>query len=175
MEQIKKEKEKPDILAGKEKQRGEDAEWVVRTYADMVYRLAFARTGNRSDADDIFQEVFLRYVKSPPVCETEEHRKAWLLRVTVNCAGKFHRSFWQRFTGPMEEEGTWTQQEDRDLSTQLKKLPEKYRMVLHLFYYEELPVEKIAALTGAKQSTVRTQLTRARRALKRIMEEDGDA
>lgn len=174
MEQIKRKKEKPDIPDCEEKRRRMETERVVHAYADMVYRLAFARTGNKSDADDIFQEVFLRYAKSPPVCETEEHKKAWLIRVTINCAGKFHRSFWQRFTGPMAEEGVWMQPEDRDLSAQLGKLSEKYRTVLHLFYYEELPVEEIAALTGTKQATVRTQLTRARRALKKIMEEDGD-
>lgn len=157
----------------KEGRKEQENERVVRTYAGMVYRLAYARTGNRSDADDIFQEVFLRYIKRPPICETEEHRKAWLIRVTINCAAKFHRSFWQRFTGPMEEEGAGTKQKDIDLSDQLQKLPEKYRILIHLFYYEQFSVEDIANITGRKQSTVRTQLTRARRALRKIMEEEG--
>ena len=61
-------------------------ESVVNKYADMVYRLAFAQVRSKSDADDIFQEVFLRYVRSKPVFENEEHRKAWLIRVTVNCS-----------------------------------------------------------------------------------------
>ena len=63
-----------------------EAEAVIARYADTVYRTAYAQTGSRMDADDVFQEVFLRYVKARPVFENEEHRKAWLLRVTVNCA-----------------------------------------------------------------------------------------
>ncbi|WP_406243016.1 RNA polymerase sigma factor [Tissierella carlieri] len=59
---------------------------IVNTYSNMVYRLAFSQTRNKSDADDIFQEVFLRYIKNKPNFETEEHRKAWLIRVTINCA-----------------------------------------------------------------------------------------
>ena len=54
-------------------------------YGDTVYRLAFAYTRNRADADDVFQEVFLRYFRRAPAFETEEHRKAWLIRVTINC------------------------------------------------------------------------------------------
>ena len=65
-------------------------EAVIRRYSDMVYRLAFARTGNRSDAEDLYQEVFLRYLTRAPAFTSEEHRKAWLLRVAVNCANRFH-------------------------------------------------------------------------------------
>ena len=69
------------------------AEQVIGYYANMVYRLAFARKGSKYDADDIFQEVFLRYVKKHPAFTSEEHRKAWLLRVTVNCSHKFYYAF----------------------------------------------------------------------------------
>ena len=65
-------------------------EAVIRRYSDMVYRLAFARTGNRSDAEDLYQEVFLRYLTKAPAFTSEDHRKAWLLRVAVNCANRFH-------------------------------------------------------------------------------------
>lgn len=63
-----------------------EPEAAVRRYADTVYRLAYARTGSREDAEDVFQEVFLRYVRKKPTFKDEEHRKAWLIRVTVNCA-----------------------------------------------------------------------------------------
>ena len=65
--------------------RTSQAEETVRRYSDMVYRLAFARTGNTADAEDVYQEVFLRYLRSDPQFTSEEHRKAWLLRVTINC------------------------------------------------------------------------------------------
>ena len=75
---------------------------VVREYANMVYRLAFAQVRSRSDADDIFQEVFLRYVRNALVFQSEEHRKAWLIRVTINCAKKHWASLWRRRTEPLD-------------------------------------------------------------------------
>ena len=74
--------------------RTSQAEETVRRYSDMVYRLAFARTGNTADAEDVYQEVFLRYLRSDPQFTSEEHRKAWLLRVTINCAKKLHAAPW---------------------------------------------------------------------------------
>lgn len=81
----------------------QEKEEVIRRYADMVYRLALARTGNRSDADDVFQEVFLRYVQKAPDFTEEEHRKAWLLKVTVNCSVKLLTSFWKKRVGLFSE------------------------------------------------------------------------
>ena len=78
-------------------------EAVIRRYSDMVYRLAFARTGNRSDAEDLYQEVFLRYLTKAPAFTSEDHRKAWLLRVTINCAKKLHAAPWRRRTEPLSE------------------------------------------------------------------------
>ena len=78
-------------------------ESVIRHYSNMVYRLAFARTGNISDAEDLYQEVFLRYLTKAPSFTSEEHRKAWLLRVTVNCANRFHSSLWRKRTEPLSE------------------------------------------------------------------------
>lgn len=72
------------------------AEQVIGRYMDMVYRLAFARMGSRSDVDDICQEVFLLYLQTDKKFESEEHRKAWLIRVTVNCAKKIQASVWSK-------------------------------------------------------------------------------
>lgn len=165
------EKEKAAGLPPEKIREEKEAERAVRTYADMVYRLAFSRTGHKSDADDIFQEVFLRYIQKAPKFRSEEHRKAWLIRVTINCAIKFQGSFWQRYTGPIEQEISFENEEDQSLYQELMCLPERYRVVLHLFYYEELSIAEIGRVTGTKLSTVRTQLTRARRRLKEIMEE----
>lgn len=148
----------------------EEAELTIQKYAAMVYRIAFARTGNREDAEDIFQNVFLRYIQKLPSFLSEEHRKAWLIRVTVNCANKFHTSFWQRRTGPLEEEICFESPEDEQLYEELMCLPDQYRVVIHLFYFEEMSIEEISRVTGTKPSTVRTRLTRARRKLKDIME-----
>lgn len=106
-------------------QETEDPGFAIQKYDATVYRIAFARTGNREDADDIFQDVFLRYLQRLPVFLTEEHRKAWLIRVTVNCANKFHTSFWQRRTGPLEEKVSFESPEEERLYDQLMCLPDK--------------------------------------------------
>ncbi len=148
------------------------AEDVVRAYARMVYRLAFARTGTRYDADEVFQEVFLRYIRKHPAFRDGEHCKAWLIRVTVNCCSNLWNSPWKRRMEPLTEDMAFQSREDTDLWEQLQKLPDKYREVVHLFYYEQMSLEEISQALHRKNSTVRTQLTRARAMLKTQLEED---
>ena len=87
-------------------------EEVIQHYYKMVYRLAFARTGRREDAEEITQEVFLRYLHKAPEFTSEEHRKAWLLRVTVNCCNSILRSFWRRQVGELTEDVPFEEKED---------------------------------------------------------------
>ena len=140
-------------------------------YGDTVYRLAFAYTRNRADADDVFQEVFLRYFRRAPAFETEEHRKAWLLRVTINraksCLSKMPHE-------PQEtaDAAPFSAPESLELHEALSKLAPKYRTVIHLFYYEGYTAEEIGALLRQKPATVRTQLTRARRRLASLLQDE---
>lgn len=147
---------------------------VIKFYSNMVYRLAFARTGTRHDADEIFQEVFFRYIKKQPIFENEDHRKAWFIKVTVNCSKKLWGSAWKRKIIPLEEPLQFETKEDIDLYNELQQLPAKYREVIHLFYYEDMTTEEIAKVLERKNTTVRTQLTRARVLLKNILKEDYD-
>jgi RNA polymerase sigma-70 factor (ECF subfamily) len=144
-------------------------EAVIKNYADTVYKLAFSLVRTKSDAEDIFQEVFLRYVKKSTVFENEEHRKAWLLRVTINCAKKHWSSAWVRRTKPLDDNSIFSLPEETGLDDALRKLPQKYRSVIHLFYYERYSVEQISTILHVKQSTVRTQLTRARAQLHEML------
>lgn len=146
-------------------------EKVIQYYSDMVYRLAFARTGTKHDADDIFQEVFFRYVKKKPVFQEEEHRKAWLIRVTINCSNNFWSSLWNKRTQELSDEMLFETEESINLYFELQQLPPKYREVIHLFYYENMSLEEISLALNRKNSTVRTQLTRARAMLKKFMKE----
>ena len=148
-------------------------EVVIRRYSDMVYRLAFARTGNRSDAEDLYQEVFLRYLTRAPAFTSEEHRKAWLLRVAVNCANRFHTAPWRKRTEPLSEALSVPAPEGEDLWEELRRLPEKDRTVLHLYYYEDMTTEEIAKLLARTPATVRSQLLRARAKLKKLLVEEG--
>lgn len=144
----------------------QEAATVVERYAAMVYRLAAAQLRSRADAEDVFQEVFLRYMRSAPEFESEEHRKAWLLRVTVNCCRKVQGSAWRRRTEPLSAFLPAPGPEEREDLELLDGLPPKYRAVLHLFYYEGYSAEEIGHILGRKPSTVRVQLTRGRALLR---------
>lgn len=146
---------------------------MVRQYGDMVYRLAMAQVHSGADADDLFQEVFLRYIRKPREFAGEEHRKAWLIRVTINCGKKFWNTAWRRHTVPLSEELAFEAPEDHGLFAALHALPPLYATVLHLFYYEDLPVEAIAGMLKRRASTVRSQLTRGRAMLRKQLE-DGE-
>lgn len=149
---------------------------VIEYYADMVYRLAVSYTGSRADADDVFQEVFIRLVRKNPRFESEEHRKAWLLKVTINCSKKLLGSSWKRKTVEYDEgindSMTFEMQDDSDLFYAVQKLPPKYRVVIHLFYYEDMSSKDIARSLNQFETTIRSQLSRARKKLKKLLEEE---
>lgn len=155
----------------------EQLEQVMRQYADTVYRLALAHTHHPADAEDIFQDVFLKYAEKHPVFASEEHRKAWLLRVTINRCRSLDRSNWWKRLLPLEEAVHASAMDDHDpeLALALTRLPPKYRTVIHLHYFENYNTSEIAALTRQQPSTVRAQLTRARQMLAVLLKGDQDA
>ena len=150
---------------------------VIAEYSPMVYRLAYARCANRADAEDVYQEVFFRYFRTNPRIESEEHLKAWLIRATLHTSTNLLRSAWRRYFRPMPENYDAPADEAaenpqlEDLRSALKKLPEKQRVAIHLHYYEGLPTEEIAQVTGEKPSTVRSHLKRGREKLKSLLTE----
>lgn len=149
-------------------------EQLVTVYGNMVYRLAYAQTRSKSDADDIFQEVFLRVVRRTPLFESEAHEKAWLLRVTLNCLSSHWRMAWRRHDTPLDDRIPFPAPEDSALDEALRRLSPKYRAAVHLFYYEGYSAEEIARMTGEKPSAVRTRLTRARAQLRDLLKGEMD-
>ena len=134
-------------------------------YSDMVYRLAFARVKNQYDADDILQEVFLRFIKSKDKVNNEEHAKALLIRITINCSKSMLTSSWFKKTEALSENLSVTMPENDTLEAVLK-LPQKYRTVIHLHYYCGFSIEEIGKILDHNPSTVKSQLHRARMKLK---------
>lgn len=137
-----------------------------RTYADMIYRLAYARTKSKFDSDDILQEVFLRFINSDTKFISSEHAKAWFIKVTINCSNSFLKSTWNRKTTSMDilEDGSIAiePKEKSDVYYAVLDLPLNYRTAIHLFYYEEYTTAEIAKLMNKKEGTVRSLLSRAR-------------
>ena len=146
-----------------------ELEQVMKIYGNMVYRLAYSQTRSKTDAEDIYQDVFLRYFQKYPSFDSEEHRKAWFLRVTLNQSRTLFRSAWFRYTVPLEDQVVFTEPEERKLDEALAQMKSGDRKLLRLYYYEGLSVREIGQLLKRKESTVRTQLTRARRRLAEIM------
>ncbi len=144
----------------------------VKKYFNMVYKLAFARTGNVCDAEDVTQEVFLRYIQKHSEFESEEHIKAWLIRVTASRAVDLFRRAERRRTQTLDENAVFTDDKDLSLYYAVRELPEKYRTVIHLHYYEEMSVHCISEYLGVKENTVKSRLKRGRELLRSALKED---
>ena len=156
-----------------------DEEWkepgqLARQYGPAVFRLAYARTGSRADAEDIMQEVFVRLLKARPDFAGREHARAWLLRVAANCANDWFRAPWRRREGPLTDSLPAPEHEDGGVVEAVLALPAKYRTAVHLYYYEELSVAEIAKITGKSESAVKSRLFRARAMLREALKEDDD-
>lgn len=147
---------------------------LVEKYSAMIYRLAYARLQNISDAEDVTQEVLLKYIRSGKTFNDEEHRKAWILKVTVNTIKTMATLAFRRHDVALEEAAdmSYLPQESSGISEAIRQLPEKYRTVIHLFYFEDLSVNEIAKITGKTAGTVKSQLSRAREKLKELLSED---
>ena len=147
-----------------------ELEEVMGRYQTMVFRLAYSYTRSRSDAQDLCQEVFLRYFCSRPPFASEEHRRAWLLRVTANRCKTHLTSWWVRRTVPLDDRIPMPEPEPLALDEALRQLAEKDRLVIHLFYYEECSTQEIARMMRTTEGAVRTRLTRERQRLGKILE-----
>lgn len=147
---------------------------LVEKYKNPLYAAAFSVCKNVSDAEDAVQETFIRYHSTNKEFENEEHIRAWLLRVAINQAKNISRALRRRVLVPLEdyiESLPFPSPEDRGLFETVMALPEKYRIVLHLFYYEDYPVKEIASILSLSESNVKVRLSRARAMLREILKE----
>lgn len=149
---------------------------IIDRYQTMVYGLALTRTGSRADADDVFQEVFLAYYQSGKVFRDEEHRKAWLLRTTVNQARRVTSSSYRRKTVPLSEREDapvqFREPEENRVWEALQGLGEDYRLPIYLFYFQELSTREIAKILALRPGAVRMRLTRGREQLREALKGD---
>ena len=146
-------------------------------YADRMFSCAFSVCRNKMDADDAVQDTLIKYHSLSRDFESEEHLKAWLLRVVINRAKDISSSFWRRNKVPWEDymnELEFVSPEDSRLFEAVMKLPDKYRTVIHLFYYEEYSIREIAGILRCREGTVKSQLSRGRSLLKTMLKEEWD-
>lgn len=155
----------------------EEAARAIERYGDMVRRLCLVHLKNPADTEDIFQNVFLKYVLSPVVFESPEHEKAWLIRVTINACKDLVKSFFRSRTVPLEElldQPAPLSEEHREVLEAVLALPRKYRDAVYLHYYEGYPAAEIGKLLGKNTNTVYTLLNRAREQLRETLGGDRD-
>lgn len=176
MDSFKSDGNTMDVLLPKEV-----TEQVVRYYSPMVYRIALTKTQSAEDAEDIFQEVFLKLVLNEKPFETEEHRKAWLIRVTINCCNSHFVAPWKKNVTSMDDvtlsqiAGTTTDEyafsDETDVYAQVLKLPQNMREVILLFYYEDMSIREISEILQTSEGNIKKRLSRARQKLKLDLEE----
>lgn len=138
-------------------------------WGDSVYCVALSQTGSPADADDVYQDVFLRLLRDTTAFASDDHLKAWLLRVTVNRCHDLERLAWNRRTGPLKPEHAAIEAPDAfrsDIWEVVGALPHDRRIVVHLFYVEGYSTDEIARILQCKPATVRTRLHRAREQLR---------
>ena len=150
-----------------------DFDNIYDRYSDRLYAAAFNICRQQQDAEDAVQDAFIRLYHSRKDFESEEHIKAWLLRETINAAKSTKRLFWNRMRSSYEEymdSLVFEEESDKGLMDEVLKLPEKYRIVIQLFYFEEYKVKEIAEILNTSENTVKTRLLNRRRILKDKLE-----
>lgn len=149
-------------------------ERLVQKYSSMVLQIAYQYSFNKSEAEDITQEVFIRLYNNIKKIKNEEHIKAWLIRVTINLSIDYNRNYWNKNTTSLDENYKYFDEETKDVFNELKKLTPEYRNIIYLYYYQGYKISEISEILSMNQNTVSSYLNRARKELKHILEQGGE-
>lgn len=152
-------------------QKEADARKIIDKYSDTVYRIALTRCGSVENAEDVYQEVFIKYFQTNPEFNNEEHEKAWFIRVTINLSKNNVRLFWNKNISELDENILFESKEENDVFNIVNTLPQNYKTVIYLSYYEGYKVKEIADFMRVKEGTVKTWLFRAREILRKKLVE----
>jgi len=147
----------------------------IERYADTVRRLCAVHLKNDADTEDIFQNVFLKYVLRSASFESDEHEKAWFIRVTINACKDLLKNFFRRHTVSLEETMEYPAeppQDHRDVWEAVFALPQKYRDVVYLHYFEDYTAPQISRILGKNVNTIYTLLARSKRMLRERLGDD---
>lgn len=147
-----------------------DVEKAFEQYYSMVYKLAFIRTGNKADAEDILSDVFIRLIKNIEKIQSEAHLKAWLIRATINCSNSLLKRADRVHQVRITEVDAVTEDEKASVLPAVLNLPVHQKTVVYMYYFEGYSVEEIAKLCGVQKGTVKSRLARARKSLKNTLE-----
>lgn len=151
-------------------QNRKEIENVIEKYSDMVYRIALTRCGTIENAEDIYQDVFIKFSEKMLTFENEEHEKAWFIRITLNLSKNLKLSAWNKKVINLDENIEFQTKEESDVFSVVCELPTNYKTVIYLMYYEGYKVKEIAKIMRKQEGTIKTWLYRAREILKNKLE-----
>ena len=154
-----------------------DAEYVVKLYSDMIYGIALSHLCKKEDAEDIMQEVFLTYYRKNKVFNDENHRKAWLIRVTLICCKRMHainKKHQYVLIDDIDVSVQFEYEDDKNVYQAVLSLPDNLKSVIYLYYFEELSAKEIGNILKIRESTVFMRLSRGRALLKERLGSDYD-
>lgn len=141
----------------------------LTTYSDIVRKICIVHLKNYHDSEDVFQDVFVKYLLSDKDFENDDHEKAWIIRVTINACKDKIKNFFRKKVDSLDDlfiEPLDISSENKELIEVILSLPEKYRIVIYLFYYEGYSAIEISKILEKKENTIYTWLARAREQLK---------
>lgn len=149
---------------------------IAEKYSDMIFRVAYSYTNNRQDAEDIVQDMFVKLIELDKPFESDEHEKAWIIRVTVNLCKNRLKLFWNKNTCALTEisDAAHFSNKEGFVLEAVMSLAENYRIIVYLYYYEGYKTAEIAKILKKRETSVRSALHRAREQLKTILKEDYD-
>lgn len=156
---------------------------MIRRHGNMIYKLAFVYMKSETDAEDVYQNVFERYLKYKPEFENQDHEKNWFIVATINVCKSMKSSAWSRYNVTVDE-AEWEKiisaasmnqmtEEESMLVEAVMQLEEEDRLIVQLYYYEDYSIKEIARIVGMKESSVYTRLNRARKKIQRWMTKKG--
>jgi len=145
----------------------------IEKYADMVRRICFLYLRNQADVEDVFQEVFLKFMLNADSFENEQHEKAWICRVTYNQCKDLSKSFWRKKIVSIDDlEIPYEDKEDSNFMLTILNMPSHYKQILYLHFYEQMTIPEIATLLNQNTNTIYTQLRRAKTQIKNKLKGD---
>lgn len=160
-----------DNLNGESYERNGFIQYAVEEYSSTVVKTAFSYLKNITDAEDITQEVFLTLMQNDMEFESNDHLKAWLIRVAINKCKNYLKSSWFKSINPILGDIPYLPKKENEVLSVVLSLKVKYRIPVHLYYYEGYSIKEIAKIMEIPESTVGTRLSRARKILKDMLGE----
>lgn len=146
--------------------------YIYRTYSSSILKISYTYLKSSTLAEDILQEVLLKMMKKNIKFSNKDNEKYWIMKVTANLCKDTLKSAWFRKNTELTDNLSYLPKEQEEVLTEVLKLPEKYRIVIHLYYYEDYSIKEISKILNKKQSTIGTWLARGKFQLKNYLKEE---